>query len=113
MIVKGEKFHVIYRRILDHETRRHFVGEVVDVLGSTVKLTGFVYISDTTKNQYHKKAEIRTTIIDLSESGYIVNLLPSSINIHNLEYALNNNKQLVLCDNKGFSLDINEFGPIR
>ncbi len=114
MIVSpGEKVYVIFRRLFETEIRRHFVGEIMEVTGSTVRLEGNAIIFDSTKNQYSRKPELRTTIVDLAESGYIVNFIPSKVNIRDLQYILNQNKRLVVTDGKDFSLDINEFGAAR
>ncbi|MBU0675071.1 MAG: hypothetical protein KJ950_10545 [Proteobacteria bacterium] len=113
IIEKGEKVHVVYRRLLENEVRRHFMGEIVESNGSIARIDGFVSIFDSTTNKFTKKSEKRTTIIDLAESGYIANILPNYVIIDDLQYVLNQNKKLVLTDGKTFSLDINEFGNFR
>lgn len=113
VISKGEKIHVMMRRLFEGQVRRHFAGEVVETEGPVVRATGFVYIYDEMKAQYIKKAEERTTILDLSESGYIVNLLPGSVNLDDLRYETVNREYLAVVDGKGFTLDVNEFGVKR
>ena len=113
MISPGEKIHVIYRRLFETEVRRHFIGEVVEREGSVVRMQGTVAIFDTSKNQYIKKPEKRSTLFNLSESGYIVNIIPSSTELSELQYLTNPRGHLVLSDGKEFSLDINEFGSNR
>jgi hypothetical protein len=93
--------------------RRHFAGEIVAVGGPIVRATGFVFIYDDTIAQYVKKASPRTTIADLSESAYIVNLLSSSINIADLRYETVERSYMAVVDGKGFELDANEFGIKR
>ncbi len=110
IINKGEKIHIIYRRLLESESRRHFVGEVLEVSDSVVRIQGKAFILDSSKNQYIRKPETRTTIIDLAESGYIVNIIPNTVSVTNLRYELNKDKNLVVTDGLAFSLDINEFG---
>jgi hypothetical protein len=113
VVNKGEKAHVITRRHFDGDLRRHFIGEVKEVDGPTVRIEGFVYIWDSAKNQFVKKPEKRTSIIDLATSGYIVNLIPADVNIDKVVYKLSAQNNLVVTDSKSFSLDINEFGPRR
>jgi hypothetical protein len=114
MIVnKGEKVHVIYRRHFESEVRRHFAGEIIEVSETTVRLEGNAIIFDNANNQYVKKTESRTTIIDLAESGYITNIIPREVNINELKYVLDNDMRLTLTDGKKFCLDINEFGANR
>ena len=48
--------------------------------------------------------------IDYFYTMYIVNKIPRSVNINELEYTFVE-KRLVVTDNREYSLDINEFGP--
>ena len=66
------------RRKYDGQLQRHFAGQVDAVDGATVRATGYVFIYDDDKAQYVKKESQRTTILDLAESGYIVNFIPSN-----------------------------------
>jgi hypothetical protein len=113
IIGKGEKIHVMMRRMFEGQVRRHLAGEVLQAEGSVVRVRGFVFIYDETKAQYVKKANERTTILDLSESGYIVNVLPESVIVGELRYETIDRTFLVVVDGRGFSLDINEFGVKR
>jgi hypothetical protein len=113
IIGKGEKIHVVMRRLFEDQVQRHFAGEIVDVDGSVVRATGYAFIYDPLKVQYIKKPELRTTILDLAESGYIVNLLPISVVIDDLRYETVNRDYLAVVDGKGFELDVNEFGTRR
>ena len=80
---------------------------------SIIRLQGNAVLFDTTINQFSIKPETRTTIVDLAESGYIVNVIPENVNFNYLNYVINQNKRLVVTDGKNFSLDINEFGSSR
>lgn len=113
IVSEGENVHVITRRLFESEARRHFMGEVMAASGSVVRLQGRVVVFDTSKNQYVRKPELRTTVIDLAESGYIVNILPPNVDIDSLQYTHNSDRRLVVTDGKGFTLDINEFGSMR
>ena len=113
IINSGEKLHVVIRRNFEGELRRHFVGEVEAFTGSIVKLLGYTIIFDKTKNVFVKSREVRATIIDLAESGYIVNFIPENVDIADLVYKYNNEKKLVMTDDKSYILDINEFGISR
>ena len=76
IISEGEKFHVVMRRMYEGQLQRHFVGRADAVAGAVVRATGYVFIYDETKARYIKKDSQRTTLFDLSESGYIVNFIP-------------------------------------
>jgi len=113
VISKGEKVHIIRRRNFADDLRRHFIGEVKEVNGRVVRVEGYVFIFDSTKSYYFKIDKKRTTVIDLADSGYIVNIIPPDVNIENLVYKESREKRLVVTDEKSFSLDINEFGIKR
>ncbi|MGB5490165.1 MAG: hypothetical protein WBM76_04995 [Woeseiaceae bacterium] len=113
IIIPGEKFHVVMRRNYENQVQRHFIGAADVVEGSVVRASGYAFIYDEMKAQYIKKPVKRTTILDLSESGYIVNLIPSTIDIDELRYETIDRTFLAISDGKGYLLDINEFGTKR
>ena len=101
------------RRNYEAQIQRHFIGKADVVEGSIVRATGYAFIYDTVKVQYVKKKAPRTTILDLAESGYIVNLIPASVNLDDLKYETIDRSFLTLTDGKGYTLDINEFSTRR
>ena len=109
----GDKLHVVIRRNFETEPRRHFIGEVKALSGSIVKLVGHTILFDKTKNMFVKNRGLRSTIMDLAESGYIVNFIPEFVDIGDLKYQYDNEKKLVMTDGKSYELDINEFGINR
>ena len=111
IIENGYKVHVIYRALFESSTRRHFLGEVVAAEGSLCRLEGFVFVLDPESDLYKKKPEKRITIIDLAESGYVVNVLDPNLILADVEYKYLEDIGRVATDGKGFILDINEFGP--
>lgn len=113
IIAPGEKFHVVMRRSHEAQVQRHFIGAADVVEGAVVRASGYAFIYDDMKAQYVKKAAKRTTILDLSESGYIVNLIPPSVDIDELKYETIDRTFLAITDGKEFLLDINEFGTRR
>lgn len=113
IINANEKFHVVMRRHYEDQVQRHFIGKVDTVVGAIVRATGYAFIYDETKAQYVKKDAPRTTIMNLGESGYIVNIIPESVNIDDLRYETIDRKFLALTDGKDYRLDINEFSTRR
>ena len=111
IIASGDKVHVIYRALFESSTRRHFIGEVIVVIGTLCRLEGYVFVLDEESGLYKKKPEKRSTIMDLAESGYIVNVIESNINLADVTYRYLQNIGMVATDDKDFTLDINEFGP--
>ena len=111
VIEKGNKVHVIYRALYDSSTRRHFLGEVVAAERALCRLEGYVFVLDPESDLYTKKPEKRITIIDLAGSGYVVNVLDQNIVLADVNYKYLEDIGRVATDGKGFTLDINEFGP--
>ena len=109
----NEKIHVIMRRTYEKQVQRHFLGIVLEAEGPVVRAQGHVFVFDGITGRYEKKDDRRTTISDLSGSGYIVNVLPESVELGDLRYAVVNQDYTALVDGKGFELDINEFGSNR
>ncbi len=111
MLVKpGEKVHVVTRRQFEDDVHGHFVGEIMLINGTAARLQGYAFIFDTADNQFTKKPEVRTTIVDLAESGYIVNIIPHEVHVDDLTYTVSRKKRLILSDGKDFELDIHELG---
>lgn len=110
MIVdKGEKVHIVYRALYEHSNRRHFLGEVLTADGSVCRLKGFVFVYDKNAATFMRKPEPRVTIIDLAESGYVVNIVDPGVNLEQVVYRYLEGVGLTATDGKDFALNINEF----
>jgi len=107
----GEKIHIITRRLFPKDVNQHFAGEIQAVSADQIRVEGHVFVYNSGKNEYEKRPEKRIRIFFMSGAGHIVIILPKSANLESLHYA-NKNGRLVFTDEKGFSLDINEFVPI-
>jgi hypothetical protein len=110
IVSKGEKLHIMYRSFYEKSSRRHVIGEIVEVQGCVCRLEGFVFVYDDKKTEFVKKPEKRTTIIDVAESGIIVNVIDSSVILEKVRYRYVSEYGLIATDDADFSLDINEFG---
>ena len=110
VIEKGEHVHVIYRALYENSGRRHFIGEVLVAEGAVCRIEGYVFVYDQKSSVFHRKPEKRVTIIDLSESGYIVNVIDKEVALDNIVYKYEQGVGLVATDGKMFLLNINEFG---
>lgn len=71
----------MYRSLYEQSTRRHFIGSVLVASGALCRLEGFVFIYDEKKTEFIKKKERRTTVIDVAESGYIVNIIDPNVSL--------------------------------
>ena len=110
IIEKGEHVHVIYRALYESSGRRHFLGEVREAEGAVCRVEGYVFVYDQKSSVYLKKPEKRITVMDLSESGYIVNIIDPNVSLESIVYKYEQGVGLVAVDGKGFSLNVNEFG---
>ena len=110
LIEIGNKFHVVTRRMFADDLRRHFVGMVEGVAGEFCQMQGYSFVFDSFKNLYERQSELRTRIFALGDASYIVNKLPSELNVGSLNYRMVEGR-LVVTDSENFTLDINEFGP--
>lgn len=98
VLEKDDIVHVVIRRTFEGDLRRHFIGEIIDCSGAIAKLRGNTILFDRGKNQFIKKPEIRTTIMNLAESGYIVNFIPKNVLLDSLQYAFSKDHKLFLTD---------------
>jgi hypothetical protein len=110
MIIKtGEKVLVIYRPIFEDSVRQHFLGEVIASEGSVCRLEGFAFVYDNKSTTFIRKPERRITVFDLAESGYIVNVIDSAVNLELVTYRYSRESGLIATDEREFSLNINEY----
>lgn len=110
LIEEGTKLHVVYRAVYEKSTRRHFLGEVVKCDGVVCVVQGYAFVYDPKLETYQRKPERRRTVIDLAESGYVVNIIDENVDLDDVVYKYLQDTGMVATDGKDFSLDINEFG---
>lgn len=109
VIEVGDMVHIITRRLFDGDVRRHFLGRITGVAGNLQEVQGYAFVYQPGINEYKKRPELRSRVFSLGDVGLIVNKIPMEINIESLEYRVIE-KRLVLTDNHGYSLDVDEFG---
>lgn len=110
IISTGTKLHLTYRALYEKSTRRHFLGEVIEADGVICLLEGYAFVYDPKLETYARKPEKRQTVVDLAESGYVVNIIDATVNLDDVSYRYSRDSGMVATDDKDFSLDINEFG---
>ncbi len=113
MLSSGECLHIVTRRILEDDIRRHFVGEVETCSDTVARVSGYAFIFDAMVNEFVRRPERRTRIVALGDSGLIINVLPDDVSVEDLKYETTEQNRLVVTDGRNFSLDINEFGALR
>ena len=110
MIVgKGSKAHIVYRALYENSTRRHFLGEVVEAEGALCRIEGYMFILDHKTDSYLRRPDLRTTIIDLADSGYVVSVIPTTTDIEKVSYKYLPEIGQVATDGGDFVLNIDEF----
>lgn len=110
IIQAGEKVHIMYRALYEGSTRRHVVGQVTAAEGSVCRIEGFVFIYDQHASTFARKLNMRTTIIDVAESGYVVNIIDPETVLDKVEYRYTSGAGVIVTDGGKFSLNVNEFG---
>ncbi len=108
----GDKVHVIERRMFDSDVRRHFFGVVERVNSSAMRISGYVFVYDSSSSTYVRGLEPRTRVIPLVASGFVINVAPQETSVEDVQYV-EQNERLTVTDGGSFSLDINEFGRRR
>lgn len=111
LLIPGDKVHVIARRLFREDLRRHFAGEVINLVDGLCEVRGYAFVFVSGTNEYQRRPTVRTRIISLVDAINTINKLPADTDIPSLEYRMVNDR-LVIIDKNGFSLDINEFGAI-
>ena len=113
MLLKaGEKVHIIERRHFNEDLRRHFFGEIIVSTGSAIRARGYVWVFDTSQGLFVKKPEPRERWIVLTDRTTI-NILPTDVDLDEINYANDPGKGLIVTDGKGFSLEVTEFSAKR
>lgn len=107
ILQKGEKVHVIHRRLFEKEARRHFVGIVEDYEGGVARVVGYVYTVDRSKFTFVRRPEKRTRIISLVSGNSFVNVLPDSVVIEKIVYK-QEKKAVRVTDGSSWYLDLSE-----
>ena len=113
LLVAGENIHVIVRRSFADDIRRHFLGEVVTLDENAVRVRGFTFVYDQNENSYVKRLDRRERIISLVDVGNIINVIPKTVELDDMNYCMSDQNRLVISDGKSYQLDINEFSAIR
>jgi hypothetical protein len=109
LLLKGEKIHVVHRRLFEKDIRKHFVGEVEDYEAGVLRALGHVFvIEDVKENMFRRKPERRTRIIPLDHSVFI-NVLPASVDLEKIRYE-SRGGGLRVTDGGTWHMDVKEFG---
>ena len=109
VLTVGDKLHIATRRLYPSDVHVHFVGEASAVSGSLFRIAGYAFVYDPGSHTYFKHAELRTRLFSVSDPGRDITVLPRLIEMDSLRYEIVEGR-LMLVDERGFSLEIAEFG---
>jgi len=112
MLEAGERVHIITRRLFPEDIRRHFVGEVVTFREPLLLVAGYVFIYDPMTGGWVKRADRRTRIFAVADSGLIIHVIPRDTVLEDVVYETIEG-QLVVTDHGSFRMNIGEFGATR
>lgn len=108
ILEKGEKIHVIHRRVFEKDHHRHFVGVVQAYEMGVARVTGHVYTVDPVKFAYVRRPELRTRLISVISGDLLVNIVPPDVNLEKITYKQEKHAVRVT-DGSSWYLDISEF----
>jgi len=111
LLKEGEKIHVMIRRLFEKDACRHFIGVVKQTSSVAARVEGRSFILNVA-NAWERKQRVRTTIISLTDSRLIINILPANAELENVEYNLKDD-HVIVTDGKTFEMDIEDFQTRR
>ena len=109
MLKKGEKVHVIHRRLFEKDLHRHFIGIVDDYEAGVARVTGHVYTVDSVKFTFTRREDMRTRLISIISGELLVNILPPTVDLDKITYHQEKSAVRVT-DGSGWHLDLSEYG---
>ena len=109
VVNKGQKILIITRRLFEGDLRRHFAGVIEEVSEPLVRVAGYVFVYEETKNAFVRRDEERQRVFSLADAGLVIILLPESVEISSVQYRTNFQGQRVFTDGRSLSLNISEF----
>jgi hypothetical protein len=113
MIVNpGDKVHVMLRRILENEPRRHIVGTVATATSRLVEVRGYTYFFDAVQNTFDRASNEHTRVISLTDAHNLITFIPDEVQLNSLHYIIRKGRY-VITDGDQFALEVNEFGTRR
>ncbi len=113
VIAPGDKVHIITRKIIESDLRRHFAGVVEEVSAAIARIRGYAFVYDEWSQEFLRGPGERTRVFSLLDAGYIINIIPITTDIDELKYKTSEDGRRVITDGKNFKLDVTEFSAKR
>ncbi|MBI4026460.1 MAG: hypothetical protein HY360_15855 [Verrucomicrobia bacterium] len=108
ILSKGEKIHVIHRRLFEKDIGRHFVGMVEEYEHGVARVAGYVYTVDHNSYKFVRRPGVRTRVISLASGELLVNVIPATVDLNKIVYETGKGF-LRVTDGSDWHLDISEF----
>ncbi len=108
MLEQGEKLLIVHRRLFETDTPRFFVGEVQVYEAGIAKVKGYTFVRDLFSGNMKKKSDARTKIMSIVSGTFIVYQLPVTVLMDSVRFDLDQDGDLILRDDGGFSMDVAE-----
>jgi len=112
VLEKGEKVHVMTRRLMESTPRAHVVGVVQEAADGLARIECWAYIWDRAGRRFVRKPHKRVRIVSLVSADNIVTVMPPTARLEDVEYRLEG-RALTVTDGKGWSLDASEFASFE
>lgn len=107
ILSKGEKVHVIHRRVLEKEPHRHFIGEVEDYEHGVARVDGYFFTVDRDQGGFVRREDKRIRLIPVGSGDCIINVIPESVDLEQVVYH-QEKKVIRVSDGSSWHLDISE-----
>ena len=107
VIAPGDKVHIITRKLIESDLRRHFAGVVEEVSAAIARIRGYAFVYDEWSQEFLRGPGERTRVFSLLDAGYIINIIPITTDIDELKYKTSEDGRRVITDGKNFTAGCN------
>jgi hypothetical protein len=112
ILAPGEKVFIMTRRLFREDFRRHFVGEVEELFGGTLRAHGYSFIYDEVLNDFVRREDLRTRLFSAIDAGLMIFVLPAEVVLADVRYEIRKGERL-LTDGKAFNMNVSELSAKR
>lgn len=103
-----DKILIAHRRLFQHDQPRFFVETVTACRDGIVKVVGSSWVREHVRGNLKKKKDPRIRIVPIASHALMIYQLPDELVIDQLELEHTDRNEIILTDNRGFSLDLTD-----
>lgn len=107
ILAPGEKLFIMTRRQYPEDLRRHFVGEVEELSGATLRARGYTFVYDEDEHDFLKREDLRTRLFALIDGSVMVFVLPKDVVLMDMHYEIRQGARYIT-DGRTFWMNISE-----